>query len=170
MRAVREAAVVPPRERDSSLSRALEAICLKALALRPEDRYPSARALAEDLREWLADEPVTAYTEPLTAPVRRWVRQHQRLVAGTAAATLVGVVGLVALITVVASSNRTVSQKNAEIRRQFQQLEVSNQKLVRRGPRRRTSETRPRPSPSSRFRASASRTRRRRAKRSRSRR
>ena len=49
LQAVREAAIVPPRRRDPRLPRALEAICLKALAARAEDRYASARALADDV-------------------------------------------------------------------------------------------------------------------------
>ena len=36
--------------------KALEAICSKAMALRPEDRYSTTRALADDLERWLADE------------------------------------------------------------------------------------------------------------------
>ena len=31
------------------------------MATKPEDRYDSARALAEDVTKWLDDEPVTAY-------------------------------------------------------------------------------------------------------------
>ena len=38
------------------------------MALRPEDRYASARALAEDVEHWLADEPVSAWREPLDGP------------------------------------------------------------------------------------------------------
>ena len=34
------------------------------MAIEPEDRYGSARALAEDVTRWLDDEPVSAYPEP----------------------------------------------------------------------------------------------------------
>jgi serine/threonine protein kinase len=40
--------------------RALDAICRRAMALEPVNRYPTARALAEDLERWMADEAVDA--------------------------------------------------------------------------------------------------------------
>ena len=54
-----------PRSLNPRVAPALEAICLKALALKPGDRYASAEALKADLERWLADEPVTAWREPL---------------------------------------------------------------------------------------------------------
>jgi tRNA A-37 threonylcarbamoyl transferase component Bud32 len=53
-----------PRQVKPQTPAALEAICLKAMALKPEDRYPTALALATDVEHWLADEPATAYREP----------------------------------------------------------------------------------------------------------
>ena len=50
-----------PRQIKPGVPRALEAICLKAMARRPEDRYATALDLAADVRRWLADEPVPAY-------------------------------------------------------------------------------------------------------------
>ena len=38
---------------------ALEAICLKPLALKPEVRYHTAADVAYDVEYWLADEPVS---------------------------------------------------------------------------------------------------------------
>ena len=49
-----------PREANSEVPVLLEAICLKAMATRPEDRYRSPRDLAEDIEHWLADEPISA--------------------------------------------------------------------------------------------------------------
>jgi tetratricopeptide (TPR) repeat protein/tRNA A-37 threonylcarbamoyl transferase component Bud32 len=91
---VRKGQLVPPRQVCREVPQALEAVCLKAMALRPEDRYPSAGALAEDVERFLADEPVTALREPLTARARRWARKHPGPVAGVAAAVLVGLMGL----------------------------------------------------------------------------
>ena len=56
-----------PRSVKGDVPKALEAICLEAMALSPEDRYHTTRALADDIEHWLADEPVNAYAEPWTA-------------------------------------------------------------------------------------------------------
>jgi serine/threonine protein kinase len=38
-----------PRQVDPSIDKALEAVCLKAMALKPDDRHATARALADDI-------------------------------------------------------------------------------------------------------------------------
>ena len=55
-----------PREVRPEVPPALEAVCLKAMAFRPEDRYLSPLDFAHDLECWLADEPVSAWQEPWT--------------------------------------------------------------------------------------------------------
>jgi serine/threonine-protein kinase len=78
-----------PTLRSPGTPRALEAVCLKALAKKPADRYPTAGELASEIERWLADEPVTAWREPAHLRAGRWVRRHQTLVAGLAAGLLV---------------------------------------------------------------------------------
>ena len=68
--------VVSPPQAESRDPRALQAICLKAMALRPEDRFQSAQALADDLERWLADAPVNAFREGLAVRSRRLIEQH----------------------------------------------------------------------------------------------
>src|SRR5262249_32933873 len=51
----------------------------------------NALDLAEDIEHWLADEPVSAWPEPLKVRMVRWARQHKPLVSGAAAALLVAV-------------------------------------------------------------------------------
>src|SRR5262249_15034798 len=79
---VREGRFRRPRQVKGGVPPALEAICLKAMALQPEERYATAQDLAADIEHWLADEPVRAYPEPLTTRLRRWRRRHRPLVAG----------------------------------------------------------------------------------------
>jgi serine/threonine-protein kinase len=70
----------PPRKIDPLVPPALEAVCLKAMARAPEDRYGSPRHLADDIEQWLADEAVSAWSEPWTQRLGRWARRHRVLV------------------------------------------------------------------------------------------
>ena len=79
-----------PRQLNPRIPIALEAICCKAMALRPEARHQSALDLAKDIECWLADRPVSAYREPWTHRTRRWMRRNQTAVSGLAAAVIVG--------------------------------------------------------------------------------
>jgi formylglycine-generating enzyme required for sulfatase activity/tRNA A-37 threonylcarbamoyl transferase component Bud32 len=84
----------PPREVEPSIPPALEAVCLKAMARRPEDRFATAKELADDIERWLSDEPVLAYLEPLRLRLGRWRRRHPALVTGTGALLFVALVAL----------------------------------------------------------------------------
>jgi serine/threonine-protein kinase len=83
-----------PRKVEPAVPPALDAVCLKAMALRPADRYATARALADEIERWLADEPVAAYPESWVARAGRWIRRHKALVTSAAALLLTAVVAL----------------------------------------------------------------------------
>jgi serine/threonine protein kinase len=83
-----------PREVDPRVPRPLEAICLKAMANRPEQRYPSAIALSEDVERWLGDQPVSALRDSPPVRLARWSRGHRTLVTGSATLLVAAVVGL----------------------------------------------------------------------------
>jgi serine/threonine-protein kinase len=96
LRKVEAAEFPPPRQVNQSAPRALEAICLKATAKAPGDRYPSPKALADEIEHWLADEPVSAHREGPGEQLARWMRRHR---AGTqAAAAALAVIAVVAII------------------------------------------------------------------------
>jgi serine/threonine-protein kinase len=94
-----------PRLLNEQVAAPLEAICLKAMALRPQERYTSARALAVDLEHWLADEPVAAYPEPVRARLGRWGRRHRSVVTGAAAALLVAALSLMTSTLLLSAAN-----------------------------------------------------------------
>jgi serine/threonine-protein kinase len=94
LRRVERGQLTPPRQLDPSIDKALEAVCLKAMAVKADDRYAGCRALAEDIERWMADEPVSAHREPRAARLGRWVRRHKPAVAGAAALLLTAVVAL----------------------------------------------------------------------------
>jgi tetratricopeptide (TPR) repeat protein len=102
-----------PRQLVPSIVRPLEAICLKAMALSPQDRYASSRALAEDVERWMADEPVGAYRDAVATRLARWGRRHRTLVAGVAALLLTAVAALtVGTVLLTQANHRTQVQRD----------------------------------------------------------
>jgi serine/threonine-protein kinase len=100
IRAMQRGDVTAPRRHDASIDRALEAVCLKAMAHRPDDRHGSAKALSEDVERWMAEEPVSAWREPLMRRARRWATRNRTAVIGATAALVAWVVGLSAVLVV----------------------------------------------------------------------
>jgi WD40 repeat protein len=96
----------------------LQAICLRAMKKEPQDRYASARALANDLEHWLADEPIAAHRERWPAQVFRWARRHKTLASATAIVAAVVIAALGAIIFVQDRSRQEVIARNAVIERQ----------------------------------------------------
>ncbi|WP_169977340.1 serine/threonine-protein kinase [Tautonia rosea] len=94
LRRARDDAPPPPRSLNASVPKPLEAICLRALSRLPADRYQTVPELAEDLRRWLADEPVSVYREPFTIRAGRWARRHRTAVAVASALMLAAVPAL----------------------------------------------------------------------------
>ncbi|MGY8768394.1 MAG: serine/threonine protein kinase [Pirellulales bacterium] len=68
-----------PREANSQVDPALEAICLKSMAKKRYARYQSASELAEDVQRWMAGEPVSAYQERPLQKIKRWMTHNQKL-------------------------------------------------------------------------------------------
>jgi serine/threonine protein kinase len=99
LRGVQRGEFAAPRALRPDIPRALEAICLRAMALRPESRYASARSMADDIERWLADEPTSAYQEPLSTRLRRSLRRHRPIAVGAAVAVLLTFLGLLSLQT-----------------------------------------------------------------------
>lgn len=116
---------LPPRSWNSAISPALEAVCLKAMALRPENRYATALDLAADVEHWLGDEPVSAFPDPLSVRVGRWVRRHRTLVMSAAAAAVVAVVVLTVSTWLLARANRAEREAAEEARQQRARAEAS---------------------------------------------
>jgi tetratricopeptide (TPR) repeat protein len=79
---------VPPRRLDRRVPRDLETVVLKCLERDPARRYTSAKDLADDLRRFLADEPVRATRVTLRRRAARRAARHPRVAAALALALM----------------------------------------------------------------------------------
>lgn len=98
-----------PRQMNPSVPPALAAVCVKAMARLPENRYASARELADEIEAWLADEPVRAWPEPWSARAGRWLRRHRSVVAGGTTAAAAVIVSLATLALVLTGYNQRLN-------------------------------------------------------------
>lgn len=69
-----------PRSVKDGLPRRLEAICMKALSLQPQDRYQTVDALTRDISLYLDGEPVSAHVERPWEIAARWISKYQFIV------------------------------------------------------------------------------------------
>jgi len=116
LRKVVEVEPVAPRRLDRTVPRDLETVCLKALAKEPAQRYASAKDLADDLRRYLAGEPVVARPVGTAVRVLRWT-WRQPLAAGLLAGLVVALAGGATAATVLwlrAEANFHRAEREAE--------------------------------------------------------
>jgi tetratricopeptide (TPR) repeat protein len=120
---------VPPRKLHPELPWELEAVALKAMEKEPSRRYPSAAAFADELRRWLAGEPVEA--RPVTTIARAW-----RRVARNRVRLAVGLIVLLAVASVVVLWSRgrgeieAAKASAAGVEQATHLLEAANASLV----------------------------------------
>ncbi len=114
------ASELSPLDRRTDVPKPLVAICRKAMALHPEQRYLTAQALATDIEAWMADQPVSAYDETRQEKALRWMRTHPTLVATTTVGCLL-LLGACGLAVVLRSSYQ------AEIWKEQQQASQAKQ-------------------------------------------
>jgi tetratricopeptide (TPR) repeat protein len=111
LRQVIHEAPARPRSLVAATPPPLEAVCLKALAKKPADRYAAVPELAHEIQCFLADEPVRAFAEPLSVRAGRWVKKHRTLVSTAAALLVTAVVGLTIGTLLLSQANRRTQQQ-----------------------------------------------------------
>jgi serine/threonine protein kinase/tetratricopeptide (TPR) repeat protein len=131
IRAVQRGDIRPPRQLDPAIDRALEAVCLKAMAHRPADRYASPKALSDDIERWMADEPVSAWREPFSRRARRWANRNRTAVASAAVTLVAGVVGLSLVLAVQTQAKAAIAASLGRETRANEGLATANAELER---------------------------------------
>jgi tetratricopeptide (TPR) repeat protein len=117
---------VPPRRLNASIPRDLETICLKCLEKEPGKRYASAASLEEDLRRFLAGEPITARPVGPAERSWRWSKRNPWLAGALGSAAML----LVAVMGVQARANSQLRRANAATQEALAQSEAVRTFLV----------------------------------------
>ncbi|MEM9659111.1 MAG: protein kinase, partial [Planctomycetota bacterium] len=94
---VQTEAPIPPSQLRPAAPRDLETICLRCLEKEPEKRYAAAAELADDLRRFLAGEPIRARPIGMLGKLDRW-RRRKPLVAALSAALAAALVLIIAAV------------------------------------------------------------------------
>ncbi len=107
----------------SGLPADLAAVCLKALQKKPEQRYPTAREFAEDLRRWLRLEPTSVGRARTVRRIFLWAHRNKGWVATIAVALVASL--LVAVMAGIHRERMQEGERQALIR-QIQSLRHSS--------------------------------------------
>jgi WD40 repeat protein len=104
-----------PRTLDPRIPRDLETILMKAIEKDPRRRYASAAVLADDLRRFLADEPIRARRVGPMERLGRWGRRNPLVASLSAAVVLVAALGFAGVYgqMQVARANERAAQEHA---------------------------------------------------------
>jgi tetratricopeptide (TPR) repeat protein len=116
---------MPPRRLNPAVPVDLETIVLTAMAKSRQERYPSARALAEDLENFLAGRPLRVRRPTLADRARKWARRHRSLVAVVASAMILLTVTLAVSVVLLAREQARTSAALTQEQRHFRQARLA---------------------------------------------
>ena len=105
---------VPPSKLNARVPRDLETICLMCLRKDPQRRFASAAELAEDLRRFQRNEPISARQTGALERAAKWVGRHPAVATASASGLLMAAVAIVAIIWFVSqrsTNNRLIEEQ-----------------------------------------------------------
>ncbi|MGO9463665.1 MAG: protein kinase domain-containing protein [Isosphaeraceae bacterium] len=129
LRQVVEQPPTPPSHWNAKVPRDLEVICLKCLRKEPHRRYPSAAALADDLRRFERGEAITARPTGVLERSARWLARRRVQVAAFSVGTLLGV-ALVAAGLWLNSAHEAGTRRERDLARRERDLARRDQSLA----------------------------------------
>ena len=90
-----------PRDIAADVPEALNAVCVKAMAKSPQDRYSTPTELSAEIQRWLADEAVEAMDEPLRMRMSRVLRRNSGAFLAAAISLLIVTISSIVAIALI---------------------------------------------------------------------
>jgi serine/threonine protein kinase/tetratricopeptide (TPR) repeat protein len=106
----------PPRRLGAAIPPDLVTIVLKAMSKEPEGRYVTAQDLADDLRRFLEDRPITARNPGLGQRAAKWARRHRAAVVCATVVLFVSSLALALSMVLIQVAHRSAELKTVEQR------------------------------------------------------
>jgi serine/threonine protein kinase/Tfp pilus assembly protein PilF len=121
----------PLRQLEPKLPADLETVVRKAMAKSREERYTTARELADDLRRVLEGKPTVA--RPPTVPERigKWARRHKRIVFAATAVSLFVALGMAAATVLIAREKARTEQSYRRAESYFREAQEAVDSCIR---------------------------------------
>jgi WD40 repeat protein len=113
----------PPRRLQSGTPRDLQTVCLKCLEKQPGRRYATARELAEDLRRFLAGEPVRAQPPSMGYVLGKWALRYRAPLAVAAGMLLLLAVAVTAAFVQVMGARDEAVRKGTDLEKKKGELQ-----------------------------------------------
>ena len=112
IKGILESKPISPRSIDPEFDADLETILLMTLAKEPDRRYQSVRDLADDLKRWLAHEPIVARRDDTMYVMRKFVQRH-RIGVGLAAGFVMLIIAVAITMSVLYANVTLANQRLA---------------------------------------------------------
>lgn len=117
---VLQAGPIPVHRLGRQVPLELAAICNKAMARHPTDRYPDTHSMAEDLRAYMEGHVVSAYRTGSMAVLQKWVLRHRLMTVVVAGLLLLVVVTLGSVIRHLGERSTRLERENQALRDQIE--------------------------------------------------
>ena len=128
---LRQIAFDEPREPgrlDPDISADLETIILKAMAKAVEDRYATAKDLAEDLQRFLEHKPILARRPNLWERAAKWSRRHRGAAVGALLFLLLSAVGFASSTVIIIKEHWKTQKAYQAAAKQWKRAEENSRK------------------------------------------
>ena len=120
----------PVESRAAAAPPELCAICERAMAREPEQRYAGMLELAEDLQAYLENRVVQAYRRGAAIEFRKWVQRNRAIAASLAAVIALVVAGLIAISYVQTRARKEVERTNTRLAATNLELEAERERTA----------------------------------------